>query len=68
MLSNNRRIMYTSKEKLLAILLLETVKRANLTPESEMKAITLAGHYATAGSDLTVLKVLEYPDTTRANT
>ena len=58
---------YTTKEKLLAILLLETAKRVNLTPESVIRAITLAGHYATAGSDLTVLKVLEYPDATRAN-
>lgn len=58
---------YTPKEKLLAILILETAKRANLTPESEMRAIALAGHYVTAGSDLSVLKILEYPDTTRAN-
>lgn len=58
---------YTPKEKLLAILLLETAKRSNLTPESEMRAIVLAGHYATAGSDLSVLKVLEYPDANRSN-
>lgn len=60
-------MIYTTKEKLLAIVLLETAKRAGLTPESEARALVLAAHYVVAGSDLTVLSVLEYPDTQRAD-
>lgn len=58
---------YTTTEKLLAILLLETANRSELPQESKIRALTLAAHYATVGSDLTVLSVLEYPDTQRAN-
>lgn len=57
---------YTTKEKLLAIVLLETARRAKLTKESEQNALTLATEYARTSADYSVLAVLEYPDTTRA--
>lgn len=59
--------MYTPKEKLLAIVLLETAKRAGLTKDEEKRAITLASEYADTGVDYSVLAVLEYPDTMKAN-
>lgn len=58
---------YTIKEKLLAIVLLETAKRAGLTKDEEKRAITLASEYADTGADYSVLAVLEYPDTQRAD-
>lgn len=59
-------MIHTTKEKSIAIVLLETAKRAGLTQEGELKAPNLAAQYAVAGSDLTVLSVLEYPDLTKA--
>ena len=58
---------YTTKEKLVAILILETVKNAGLTEDGIHQALRLASEYANTGSDMTVLGVLEYPDTKRGN-
>lgn len=65
---------YHTKEKLLAIQLLGMARQSvgMYAKPCECKSVVqsvlnLAAAYARNGADLTVLKVLEYPDTTRAN-
>lgn len=65
---------YHTKEKLLAIQLLGMARQSvgmYVKPcesaAAVQSALNLAAAYARNGADLTVLKVLEYPDTKRAN-
>lgn len=73
-LNEEIKISSTTKEKLLAIQLLgmarqsvqqySTSQNVNVYVEA---VLTLAAEYAKTGADLSILKVLEYPDTTRAS-
>lgn len=65
---------HATKEKLLAIQLLGMAKQsvpqfgdADDINNIVISVLTLAAEYARTGADYTVLAVLEYPDTTKAN-
>ena len=53
--------MYTPKEKLLAIVLTETARRADMPQADMVEALNLAIKYLKFGTDLSVLEKLEYP-------
>lgn len=52
----------SNKEKLLAIVLAETAKQADIPPASQLNALALAAKYVKFGTDLSVLETLEYPN------
>ena len=53
---------HTTKEKTAAIYLVEAARRCDLDKDGMKRALILAAEYASTGADLTVLKVLEYPE------
>ena len=53
--------MYTPKTKLLAIVLTETARRADMPQADMVEALNLAIKYLKFGTDLSVLEKLEYP-------
>ena len=65
---------YTTKEKLLALQLLGMARQSvalYAQPQDQSAGVesvlTLAAEFTRTGADYTVLSVLEYPDTERAN-
>ena len=53
--------MTTNKTKLLAIVLTETARRADMPQADMVEALNLAIKYLKFGTDLSVLEKLEYP-------
>lgn len=65
---------YTTQEKLLALELLATARKCvplYAQPQDHLAGVEtvlrIAAAYASTGADFTVLKVLDYPDTEKAN-